>query len=82
MICLDNDVLRKYARPDPDPSVVQYLSSHSSENWILLAVPDLFVAATARSAGATLATANRNDFDKAPVHELIDVDIVPVAEDI
>jgi predicted nucleic acid-binding protein len=37
---------------------------------------DLLVAATARSRRATFATRNRNDFDKAPVHELLDVDLV------
>ncbi len=41
-----------------------------------LAVPDLLIAATARQQGCTLATRNKNDFDKAPVHELLDVDIV------
>lgn len=137
MICLDNDILRKYARPDPDPNVVTYLSSRRSESWILpsvvvfeylqnfsaanrihterqqleqhfdsvasldgdvaeesanirarlatagtsLAVPDLFVAATARANGATLATANRRDFDKTPVHELLDVDIVSTTDE-
>ena len=33
MLYLDNDVLAKYARPDPDPNVVHYLKQHSSEPW-------------------------------------------------
>jgi predicted nucleic acid-binding protein len=41
-----------------------------------LDVPDLLIAAAARAHGCTLATRNENDFDKAPVHELLDVDIV------
>ncbi|WP_135823221.1 type II toxin-antitoxin system VapC family toxin [Halostella litorea] len=43
-----------------------------------LDLADLLIAATAREYGATLATANKNDFDKRAVHELIDIDIVDV----
>lgn len=133
MLHLDNDVLAKFARPSPDPAVVQYLKENHSEPWAISALVayefvsfysqsqrqdklrqleqdilneispidaqtsleaanirtllnstgttldtgDLFVAATARQRGATLATANKNDFDKGPIHELIDVEIVP-----
>lgn len=38
--------------------------------------PDLLIAATARANGAVLATRNRTDFDKKPIHELMRVDIV------
>jgi predicted nucleic acid-binding protein len=41
-----------------------------------LDLADLLITATAREHGATLATRNKNDFDKSPIHELIDVDIV------
>ncbi|MFB6150557.1 MAG: type II toxin-antitoxin system VapC family toxin [Haloarculaceae archaeon] len=41
-----------------------------------LDLADLLIAATARERGATLATANKNDFDKEPIHDLMDVDIV------
>jgi tRNA(fMet)-specific endonuclease VapC len=41
-----------------------------------LAVPDLLIAAVAREQGCTLATRNRNDFDKPPIYELLDIDIV------
>lgn len=41
-----------------------------------LAVPDLLIAAAAREHGCTLATRNKNDFDKQPIHELLTVDIV------
>lgn len=37
---------------------------------------DLLIAAIAREQGATLATRNKNDFDKQPIHQLMDVDIV------
>jgi predicted nucleic acid-binding protein len=37
---------------------------------------DLLIAAIARDQGATLATGNKNDFDKQPIHQLMDVDIV------
>lgn len=43
-----------------------------------LDLADLLIAATARELGATLVTANANDFDKQPIHELLDVDIVTV----
>ncbi|QLH81300.1 type II toxin-antitoxin system VapC family toxin [Halosimplex pelagicum] len=43
-----------------------------------LDLADLLIAATAREYGATLATANKNDFDKQAIHELVDVDIVEV----
>jgi predicted nucleic acid-binding protein len=38
MLYLDNDVLAKYARPNPDPKVVQYLKQHSSEPWGVSAI--------------------------------------------
>lgn len=41
-----------------------------------LGAGDLLVAAIARSRGGTLATRNKNDFDKKPIHQLMDVDIV------
>lgn len=37
---------------------------------------DLLIAAIARDRGATLTTRNENDFDKTPIHDLMDVDIV------
>lgn len=37
---------------------------------------DLLIAAVARNHGATLATRNKNDFDKEPIHQLMSVDIV------
>jgi predicted nucleic acid-binding protein len=44
-----------------------------------LDLADVLIAATAREYGATLATTNENDFDKRPIHELVDVYIVDVA---
>ncbi|PSP51160.1 VapC toxin family PIN domain ribonuclease [Halobacteriales archaeon QS_5_68_33] len=136
MLYLDNDVLRKFARPDPDPAVVDYLSRHGSEPWGISTVvlyeflsyyssagtrqkrlqtlktdvvddiaafdedaaveaasmdssledanasldaADLMIAATARRYGGTLVTANKRDFDKRPIHQLMDVDIVDVS---
>lgn len=37
---------------------------------------DLLIAGIARSRGGTLATRNKNDFDKPPIHQLMDIDIV------
>jgi len=136
MLYLDNDVLAKFARADPDPAVVRYLRERSSEPWAISAIVayefvsfyprtqrseklreleqnvlneispldtqtsleaanlrsllenagvsldtgDLLIAATARYHGATLATANKNDFDKQPIRELVDIDIVPTEQ--
>jgi len=132
MILLDNNIIRKYARPDPDESVLRYLSDHRTEPWGISALVlfeflsyyetqakqrarrnqltqavddvisfdadtaveaanletsldtvgvslddvDLLVAATARQHQATFVTADKNDFDKAPIHELMAIDIV------
>lgn len=38
---------------------------------------DLLVVATARQHNGTLATANTNDFDTEPIHELLDLELVP-----
>jgi len=37
---------------------------------------DLLIAATASQQQATFVTADKNDFDKDPIHELLDIDIV------
>lgn len=133
MLCLDNDVFRKYTNDPPDQNVVDHLARNHDEPWALpsivlfewltlydshstirskrrqadtvidevlaldgdvaeeaanmnarldatgtnLDLADLLVAATARENGATLVTRNKNDFDKTPVHQLLDVDVVP-----
>lgn len=41
-----------------------------------LDLADLLIAATARERNATLATANKRDVDKVPIHRLMDVDII------
>lgn len=33
MLCLDNNVVGKFARPDPDATVVSYLKDEASEPW-------------------------------------------------
>jgi predicted nucleic acid-binding protein len=132
MICLDDDVFRKYASESSHPEVTRYLAAHRNEQWLLpsivlfeflqhysthstirssrtaaeenvdgilpldgdvaeeaaniqarlatagtsLDLADLLIAGTAREHGCTLATGNKQDFDKPPVHELLDVDIV------
>lgn len=37
---------------------------------------DLLNLATSQEVGATFVTHNKNDFDKPPLHELVDVDVV------
>lgn len=129
-------MLAKFARPNQDLAVVQYLQDRSAEPWGIstlvayeflsfyphpqqqqklrqleqdilneispletqtsleaanlrslletadtsLDTADLFIAATARQHSGTLATANKNDFDNQPIHELIDVEIVPTTQ--
>ena len=38
MILLDNNIVRKYARPDPDEAVLDYLSEHRTEPWGISAI--------------------------------------------
>jgi len=132
MICIDNDILRKYAGDSPDPAVVNYLSSRKDDAWCISSIvlfeflqhydtdkevrhrqrqldqvidevfdldagvvvtgvglqntlskadtsldrADLLIAATAHHHGATLATANENDFDTEPIRQLLDVDVL------
>ena len=132
MIVLDNNIIRKYARSDPDEAVLNYLSKHRTEPWGISAIVlfeflsyydtqskqrtrrsqltqavdtvisfdedtaaeaasmetsleaadvslddvDLLIAATARQHQATLVTADKNDFDETPLHELVDIDII------
>jgi predicted nucleic acid-binding protein len=134
MIVLDNTIIRKYARPDPDEAVLNYLSEHRTEPWGIAAIVlfeflsyydtqskqrmlrsqleqavdnvisfdaetaaeaasmesslkaadvslddvGLLIAATARQHQATFVTADK-DFDKTPVHELMDIDIIDVS---
>jgi predicted nucleic acid-binding protein len=44
-----------------------------------LATADLLSAATAREAGATFATADGDDFDTPPLHDLLELDIIDVS---
>ena len=37
---------------------------------------DLLIAATARQHQATFVTADKNNFNKGPIYELLDIDIV------
>lgn len=136
MLCLDNSVVAKFARQDPDANVVSYLKRNASEPWAIpatvtfeylryyssqsavhqhqhalnkriqrilplnedvaveavllehsltqhdvrLDVADLLHAATAREGGATFVTCDAADFDKAPIHQLMDIDIIEPAE--
>lgn len=136
MILLDNSVLRRYARPNPDENVLDYLTAHRSDPWGISAVvlyeflsyydsqatqrkretqlmrtiddvvafdsdtaaeaaslesslegagisldaADLLIAATARQHNATFVTADKGDFDKPPIHELLDVALIEPAD--
>lgn len=132
MLCLDNSVVAKFARPTPDDNVVSYLQQNASQPWALpatvlfeylryyssqsaiqqqyhaltqrvqrvfplneavaveaaqleqalaaqeinLPLADLLHAATARENNATFVTCDVADFDKAPIRQLLDIDII------
>ncbi|MFC6977124.1 type II toxin-antitoxin system VapC family toxin [Halomicroarcula sp. GCM10025709] len=136
MLCFDNSVVAKFARPDPDANVIAYLKQHAKEPWAIpatvlfeylryystqstvnqnhhalnqriqrvlplneavaveavlleqslsqqdvsLDLADLLHAATARENSATFVTCDASDFDKAPIHQLLDLDIVEPAD--
>jgi tRNA(fMet)-specific endonuclease VapC len=54
-----------------------YLDDRLQSQGVSIDVADLLNLATAHEEGATFLTRNQNDFDKAPVHELVDLDVVP-----
>lgn len=132
MLCLDNSVVAKFARPDPDANVVSYLKDNASEPWavpatvmfeylryysspsavhrhqhalnqriervlsltedvavegvllehsltqhdVSLDLADLLHAATARANDATFVTCDASDFDKTPIQQTMDIDII------
>ena len=53
-----------------------YLDELLSVQGVSLAPADLLNLATAYEAGGTFVTHNKNDFDKAPLREIADVDVV------
>jgi predicted nucleic acid-binding protein len=54
-----------------------YLDEKLRNQDVSLDVADLLNVAIAHDEGATFLTRNENDFDRAPVHQLVDIDIVP-----
>ena len=83
MLYLDNDVLAKFARPHPDPVVVQYLQDWHAEPWGISAlVAYKFLGFYPQSQrGAKLRELEQDVlneiFDKQPIRELLNVEIVP-----
>lgn len=53
-----------------------YLDEKLGEQGVSLDTADLLNLATAHEAGATFVTHNSDDFDKPPIHELTDVDVI------
>jgi len=53
-----------------------YLDAKLQSRGVKLDSVDLLNLATAHEAGGTFVTHNKNDFDKAPLREIADVDIV------
>jgi len=53
-----------------------YLDDKLQNQGVSIDVADLLNLATAHEKGATFLTRNGNDLDKAPVHELVDLDVV------
>ena len=71
---LRSDVL--FCRLDSLVAVFEALGKWFLEGNPEFAVPDLLVAVIARETDCSLVTRNKNDFDKTPVHQLLDVDII------
>lgn len=57
------------------PAQAANLAARLATAGVSVDLADLLVAACAREGGATFATANKDDFDKSPIHQLLDVDI-------
>jgi len=53
-----------------------YLDEKLRSQGVNVPTVDLLHLATAHAEGGTFVTHNKNDFDKPPLHELIDVDVV------
>jgi len=53
-----------------------YLGERLEAQGVALDPVDMLNLATAHEAGATFVTHNSNDFDKPPVHELTDIDVL------
>lgn len=53
-----------------------YLDAKLQSQGVNVPSVDLLNLAAAHEAGGTFVTHNKNDFDKPPLHELVDVDIV------
>jgi tRNA(fMet)-specific endonuclease VapC len=53
-----------------------YLDEKLQSQGVSLDPVDLLNLATAHEAGGTFVTHNKNDFDKAPLREIVDVDVV------
>jgi len=53
-----------------------YLQNRLQSQDTSLDAVDLLNLATAYNEGATFVTHNKNDFDKGPLHDLVDVDVV------
>ena len=53
-----------------------YLEERLQEQGMSLDPVDLLNLATAHTDGATFVTHNQNDFNKGPLHALVDVDVV------
>lgn len=78
---LEQDILNEISPIDTQTSLeAANLRSLLENAGTSLDTGDLFVAATARQHGGTLATVNQNDFDKQPIHKLLTVEIVPTSE--
>jgi len=54
-----------------------YIDQKLQEQGLSVDTADLLNLATAHELGATFLTRNKNDFDKTPIQQLVDLEIVP-----
>ena len=73
---LQSDFDRILSFSDDAALEAAYLQERLQSQDTSLDTVDLLNLATAYNEGATFVTHNKNDFDKGPLHSLVDVDVV------
>ncbi|QSG08906.1 type II toxin-antitoxin system VapC family toxin [Halapricum desulfuricans] len=73
---LNRDIDRILDFSDDVALEAAYLGERLQTQGVTLDPIDMLNLATAHEAGATFVTHNSNDFDKSPIHELTDIDVI------
>jgi len=73
---LNEDIDRILDFSDDVALEAAYLGERLETQGVTLDPIDMLNLATAHEAGVTFVTHNSNDFDKTPIHQLADVDVI------